>query len=295
MTVTVKTKTDLQGFLLSLGFKRNRIKKLLKFGAISVNGKVVKGYNHPLSEGDKVSIIPKKEQLSKDILKRFKIKILFEDDHIIVIDKPAGLLSISTEKEKERTAYRILNEYLKAKGQRVFIVHRLDRDTSGIMVFAKTEEAKRRLQEIWHETEKIYIALVEGLPEKKEGVITSKLKESKTLLVYETDTEDAKPSATAYKVLKTAKGYSLLELKLLTGRKNQIRVHLSGIGHPVAGDKKYGAKTNPSKRLCLHAWRLSFVHPVTGEKLTFESKIPFIFLRFFNNSWVPLFNSCTPD
>jgi 23S rRNA pseudouridine1911/1915/1917 synthase len=274
MTVTVKTRTDLQTFLLSLGFKRNRVKKLLKFGAISVNGKRVRIYNHPLSEGDKVSIIPKKD-LSKDILKRFRIKVLFEDDHIIVIDKPAGLLSISTEEEKERTAYRILNEYLKAKGQRVFIVHRLDRDTSGIMVFAKTEEAKRRLQERWHETEKKYIALVEGIPEKKEGVITSKLKESKTLLVYETDYRDAKPSATAYKVLKTAMGYSLLELKLLTGRKNQIRVHLSGIGVPVAGDKKYGAKTNPFNRLCLHAWRLSFSHPVTGKKLIFESKIPF--------------------
>ncbi len=284
MTVTVKAKTDLQGFLLSIGFKRNRVKKLLKFGAVSVNGKTVRIYNHPLSEGDKVSIIPKKEHLSKDILKRFRIKILFEDDHIIVIDKPAGLLSISTEEEKERTAYRILNEYLKAKGQRVFIVHRLDRDTSGIMVFAKTEEAKRRLQERWHETEKIYIALVEGIPEKKEGVITSKLKESKTLLVYETDSRDAKPSATAYKVLKTGMGYSLLELKLLTGRKNQIRVHLSGIGHPVAGDKKYGAKTNPVHRLSLHAWRLSFVHPVTGKKLSFESKIPFILLRLLNNS-----------
>jgi 23S rRNA pseudouridine1911/1915/1917 synthase len=282
MTVTVKTRTDLQTFLLSLGFKRNRVKKLLKFGAISVNGKRVRIYNHPLSEGDKVSIIPKKD-LSKDILKRFRIKILFEDDHIIVIDKPAGLLSISTEEEKERTAYRILNEYLKAKGQRVFIVHRLDRDTSGIMVFAKTEEAKRRLQERWHETEKKYIALVEGIPEKKEGVITSKLKESKTLLVYETDSRDAKPSATAYKVLKTAIGYSLLELKLLTGRKNQIRVHLSGIGVPVAGDKKYGAKTNPFNRLCLHAWRLSLTHPVTGKKLIFESKIPFILLRLFNN------------
>ncbi len=271
---TVKKTSYLQEFLLSQGFKRNRIRQLLKYGSIYVNGKVVKRYDHPLMPGDRLSIEIKKE-ISKEILQRFRIKLLYEDDHIIVIDKPPGLLSIATEAEKQRTAYYILNEYLKQKGERVFIVHRLDRDTSGLMVFAKTEEAKRRLQSNWQEAEKTYVALVEGRLKEKEGIITGYLKETETFLVHPSRSKiDAKYATTAYRVLKEEKDYSLLEIKLLTGRKNQIRVHLSGIGHPVAGDKKYNAKTNPFKRLCLHASSLSFRHPVTGKIMRFTSKVP---------------------
>lgn len=273
MVTKVKTPSSLQEFLLSQGFKRNRIRQLLKYGSIYVNGKVVKRYDHPLVAGDRLSIEIKKES-SKKILKRFRIKLIYEDDHIIVIDKPPGLLSIATETEKQRTAYYILNEYLKQKGERVFIVHRLDRDTSGLMVFAKTEEAKRRLQSSWQEAEKTYVALVEGRLKEKEGIITGYLKETETFLVYPSKGKiDAKYAATAYRVLKEGKDYSLLEIKLLTGRKNQIRVHLSGIGHPVAGDKKYGAKTNPLKRLCLHAEGLIFRHPQSGKEMKFSSKI----------------------
>lgn len=273
-TFTIKKASSLQEFLLRQGFKKNRIRQLLKYGSLYVNGKVVKRYDHPLVEGDRLSIEIKKES-SKEILERFRIKLIYEDDHIIVIDKPPGLLSIATETEKERTAYYIINEYLEQKGERVFIVHRLDRDTSGVMIFAKTEESKRRLQSSWQEAEKTYIALVEGRLKEKEGIITGYLKETETFLVHPSKSKiDAKYAATAYSVLKEGKGYSLLEIKLLTGRKNQIRVHLSGIGHPVAGDKKYGAKTNPLKRLCLHASSLALRHPLTGRIMKFTCKIP---------------------
>lgn len=271
---TIKNSSTLQEYLLSQGFKRNRIRQLLKYGSLYVNGKVVKKYDHPLMPGDRLSIEIKKE-ISKEILQRFRIKLIYEDNHIIVIDKPPGLLSIATETEKQRTAYYIINEYLKQKGERVFIVHRFDRDTSGVMVFAKTEESKIRLQSGWQEAEKTYIALIEGRLKEKEGIITGYLKETETFLVHPSRSKiDAIYAATAYRVLKEGKDYSLVEIKLLTGRKNQIRVHLSGIGHPVAGDKKYGAKTNPFRRLCLHASNLSFRHPVTGKIMRFTSKIP---------------------
>ncbi len=279
MIVTIKKPSSLQEYLLSQGFRRNRIRQLLKYGSIYVNGKAVKRYDHPLSAGDRLSIEIKKES-SKEILQRFRIRLLYEDDHIIVIDKPPGLLSIATEKEKKRTTYYILNEYLRQRGERVFIVHRIDRDTSGLMVFAKTEEAKRKLQANWHDAEKTYTALVEGRLKEKEGIITGYLKETETFLVYPSKTRiDAKYAATAYRVLKEGKDYSLLEIRLLTGRKNQIRVHLSGIGHPVAGDKKYNAKTDPCYRLCLHASRLFFKHPVTGRDLNFEIPMPECFRR----------------
>ncbi|MCX7793133.1 MAG: RluA family pseudouridine synthase [Thermodesulfovibrionales bacterium] len=275
MIVTVKKSASLQEFLLSRGFKRNRIRQLLKYGSIYVNGKSVRRYDHQLKEGDRLSIEIKKD--ASEILQRFKIKIIYEDKHIIVIDKPPGLLSIATEKERERTAYYILNEYLKNKNERVFIVHRLDRDTSGIMIFAKTEEAKRLLQAGWNEAEKTYICLVEGRLKEKEGIITGYLKETDTFLVYPVKSRvDSKYAATEYRVLKEGRDYSLLEVKLLTGRKNQIRVHLSAIGHPVAGDKKYGAKTDPLRRLCLHAESLSFKHPVTGKFFRLVSKSGFL-------------------
>lgn len=272
MVIKVKRPSSLQEYLLSLGFRRNRIRQLLKYGSIYVNGKAIRRYDHSLKEGDRLSIGIKKE-VSKEILQKARINLLYEDDHIIVIDKPPGLLSIATETEKKNTAYYLLNEYLKQKGQRVFIVHRLDRDTSGLMVFAKTEQAKRILQTNWQEAEKTYIALVEGRLKTKEGIITVYLKETETFLVHPSRSKiDAKYAATEYRVLKEGRDYSLLELKLLTGRKNQIRVHLSSIGHPVAGDRKYGAKTDPLKRVCLHASGLSFCHPVTGKKMEFCRK-----------------------
>ena len=205
--------------------------------------------------------------------------ILYEDRDILVVTKPAGLLTVSTDKARERTAYWLLTDYVRKgcakSSNRVFIVHRLDRDTSGILVFAKTEEAKFRLQEDWPRVEKTYLAIVHGHLEKPEGTISSYLAENSAQVVYSTtDTTLGKLSHTAYRVVQEANGMSLLEIKLLTGRKNQIRVHLADAGHPVVGDTKYGRKNDGHKRLGLHARTLAFKHPFNGKPLVFESPPP---------------------
>ena len=208
--------------------------------------------------------------------------ILHEDQDILVVDKPAGLLTIGTEKDKVHTAYFILTDYVR-KGNarsrnRVFIVHRLDRETSGVLVFAKSEEAKFRLQDDWSKTEKKYLAVVRGRCRKSEETITTYLAENKAHVVYSTsDPAKGKLSTTAYKVLKQAKDVALLEVTLLTGRKNQIRVHLAGIGHTIVGDRKYGSAKEPNTGLALHARSLSFTHPVSGQRLTFAAKVPGVF------------------
>ncbi len=207
------------------------------------------------------------------------LAILHEDRDIIVVDKPAGLLTISTEREKSRTAHFILNDYVRkgvAKSRnRVFIVHRLDRETSGVLIFAKSEEVKFKLQSQWPDTKKTYLAVVHGRCEKRDGTVTSYLAENQAYSVYETkDTRKGKLAHTAYKVLKETRDFSLLEINLLTGRKHQIRVHLAGIGHPVVGDPRYGKERKPHARLALHAKSISFVHPFSGEPLTFDTKVP---------------------
>ncbi len=212
------------------------------------------------------------------------LSILYEDRDILVVDKPAGLLTIATDAEKERTAYHHLTEYVR-KGQarsrnRIFIVHRLDRETSGVLAFAKTEEAKFTLQEHWEETEKTYLAVVPGHLTRPEGVIESYLAENTAHVVYSTNNpEKGKWSRTAYRVVRETKEHSLLEVDLLTGRKHQIRVHLANIGHPVVGDKKYGQTPDSHGRLALHAHRLAFAHPFTGRRLQFEAKVPSHFYK----------------
>ena len=208
--------------------------------------------------------------------------IIYEDRDIIVVDKPPGLLTMGTDKEKSRTAYFVLTDYVRkgcAKSRkRIFIVHRLDRETSGILVFAKSEEAKLRLQGQWEETRKKYLAVVHGKLESSSETITTYLVENKAHNVYSTsDATKGKLSHTAYKVLKETKDFALLEVDLLTGRKHQIRVHLAGIGHPVVGDKRYGKGNEARTRLALHARSISFRHPFSGEQLTFETKPPAYF------------------
>jgi tRNA pseudouridine32 synthase/23S rRNA pseudouridine746 synthase/23S rRNA pseudouridine1911/1915/1917 synthase len=207
------------------------------------------------------------------------LAILYEDDDIIVVDKPAGLLTVGTASNKTRTAYYILTDYVR-KGSlksrnRIFIVHRLDQWTSGVLVFAKSEEVKLKLQEQWKETQKKYLAIVHGRLSQKEGIISSYLAENKAFVVYSTtDATRGKLAHTAYKVLKETSQFSLLEVELLTGRKNQIRVHLADKGHPIAGDRKYGRGEDGYKRLALHSKLISFKHPTTGKQMTFESKVP---------------------
>jgi tRNA pseudouridine32 synthase/23S rRNA pseudouridine746 synthase/23S rRNA pseudouridine1911/1915/1917 synthase len=217
------------------------------------------------------------------------LEILYEDDDIIVVDKPAGLLTVATPTEKTRNTHYILTDYVR-KGcvksrNRVFTVHRLDQWTSGVLIFAKSEKVKMHLQEQWPQTEKKYLAIVHGRLKQKEGIISSYLAENKAYVVYSTtDASKGKLAHTAYKVLKETgqpaeSGFSLLEVGLPTGRKNQIRVHLADKGHPIVGDRKYGKADDGCKRLALHAKSISFKHPTTGKQMTFESKPP----SYFNN------------
>jgi 23S rRNA pseudouridine1911/1915/1917 synthase len=216
------------------------------------------------------------------------VAVLYEDRDILVVDKSPGLLTISTEKRETRTAYYRLMDYVRkgnAKSRnRIFIVHRLDRDVSGILVLAKSVQAKEYLQERWEGTQKKYLAVVHGRLASKAGTFSSYLAENKVHFMYSTsDTKKGKLSHTAYRVLKETEEFSLLEIDLITGRKNQIRVHLAENGHPIVGDKKYGEKDkvqrcdHPAalhKRLALHAISISFAHPFTGRQLTFETKVP---------------------
>lgn len=216
-------------------------------------------------------------------MRKDRIKILYEDKSIIVVSKPSHLLTISTDNEKEKTMFHKVIEYerKKNKNNKVFIVHRLDKDTSGILVFAKNERIKRQLQDNWQNTKRYYQAVVEGNVEKQEDTIKSYLKENKALITYSTNKLDGKLAITKYKVLKTNKKYSLLDIEILTGRKNQIRVHMNDINHPIIGDKKYNAKTNPIKRLGLHANKLVLQHPITKQTMTFEDKTPKEMLNLF--------------
>ena len=221
------------------------------------------------------------------------LEILYEDGSIIVADKPGGLLTMSTGREGEITAYSILTDYVRSgrgsrdrkqgERRRIFIVHRLDRDTSGVIVFAKDPETKYALQEDWNEIvlERKYVAVLEGTPARQEGTIASYLRDNpKSMKVSSSMTDNGgKYSVTHYRVIRPAEDYALVEFELETGRKNQIRVHAADIGHPVAGDRKYGARTNPIRRLALHARILSFRHPYTGETLTFDTGIPRQFLK----------------
>lgn len=210
------------------------------------------------------------------------LTILFEDHDIIIVDKINGLLTVSTDRERDKTAFSLLNNYVR-KGNsksknRVFIVHRLDKDTSGVLVFAKTAKAKEYLQEHWPTFDKTYFAIVYGHLKEKKGIITSHLLENKAYRMYSSkDPNQGKLSKTGYQVIKTSKNLSLLKIDLFTGRKHQIRVHLSEMGHPVVGDKVYGAKGGGSKRLALHASTLTITHPFTQEKMTFEAPQPLNF------------------
>lgn len=259
---------------------RDNIKSLLRNKQIYVNGQVVSQFNYVLHPGQQI-VIRADRAIEGTVSRDFRI--IYEDEFILVIDKQAGLLSIS-DGGGHATAYSLLSEYVKRQNpsNKIFIVHRLDRDTSGLMMFARSEEVQRILQRSWQTSikERTYVAVVEGKVEMLAGTISSYLYESKALIMHSSqDPEKGELSVTHYKTLKSNPEFSLLELKLQTGKKNQIRVHMQDIGHSITGDKKYGASSNPVRRLCLHASVLAFQHPVTGKPLRFESKIPASFLR----------------
>ena len=263
---------------------RNDLKSLLEHRQILVDQEVITRFNHPLELGQQVVVNWSKVLVEKQPQ---GLKIVFEDPYIIIIEKQAGLLSIATATEREQTAYSILSEHVKNRDpkNKIFVLHRLDRETSGVMMFAKSEKIQKSLQNAWKEAvlERTYVVVVEGPVTKEEGTITSWLTESKTFMMYSSRTpNDGQKAVTHYKVLKKNKHYSLLEVKLETGRKNQIRVHMKDIGHSVIGDKKYGATKHPLARLGLHARVLAFRHPVTGEEVRYETDIPKEFLNLFS-------------
>ena len=303
--------SPLLDYLFELFPQRSRtgIKNRLSKGQVQVNGESRTAFDHPLRKGDTITILPKGVSIARatrsdarEEVEKIGVKILFEDEHYLVVDKPSGLLTISTGK-KEKTLYAILNAYVKinARMQRkedlitgkepdrsnakVWIVHRIDKGTSGVLVFAKTERAKDILQSKWKElvAERRYVAWLEGMVEKDSGAIQSWLVESpKSLKMksFPTEVKDGQLAITHYRVLQRTRYYSEVAFDLQTGRKNQIRVHAADLGHPIAGDEKYGAETDPIHRLALHAATLVFRHPFTQKMVRCTSPIPESFERF---------------
>lgn len=280
----VQEPAELLPFLLEhLPMGRNAVKSVLARGQVSVDGDAATKFNHPLLPGQHVSV--SREKIEEEI-PLAGLVILHEDEDILVVQKEAGLLSIASEQENEITAYRQLTDHVRRNNPaaRIFIVHRLDRDTSGVMMFAKNEEAQQKLQNNWQDMvkERKYIALVEGKVKKTQGTIRSWLKETKTFKMYSSHREnDGQLAVTNFRLLQSNHAFSLLEVQLETGRKNQIRVHMEDLGHPIVGDKKYSAKSRILGRLGLHAHTLTFEHPITGEVLSFTSPIPKAFLKPF--------------
>ena len=249
------------------GKSKNNIKSLLKNEVDFVNGKIVTKYNYVLCDGDVVEINKKKANNN--------INIIYEDNDIIVIDKPSKILTISNKNEKVNTLYRMVSDYLKKEHKKVFIIHRLDFDTSGIIMFAKSQRVQKLYQDNWNDLAKIreYTAIVDGITANK-GHIESYLKQTKTLLVYSSKNKDGLFAITDYEKIGGNSKYSMLKILISTGRRNQIRCHMADIGHPILGDYRYKCKINPIDRLCLHANRLEIINPITKELMVFNSNIP---------------------
>ena len=296
---------------------RTSVKNMLSKGQVVVNGESVTAFDYPLKKGDTLEILPKGISIARatrtdarEQVEKAGVKILFEDEHYLVVDKPSGMLSVSTARgssaksgHKETTLYAILNAYVKVNKRmerkedllsgrepdrstaKIWIVHRLDKGTSGAVIFAKDERAKDILQSKWKElvAERTYIAWLEGNVEKDSGAVQSWLVESpKSLKMYSSPTEvkDGQLAITHYKVLQRTRHYTQAAFSLETGRKNQIRVHAADLGHPVAGDDKYGAQTDPIHRLALHAATLVFRNPYSQKMVRCHSPLPESFERF---------------
>lgn len=282
-TYTPSEETTLLNFLFAAmpQRKRTNVKELLQHNQIKVNNLVVTQFDTPISPADTIYV-----NLTREFPRFYnrRLSIVYEDDDIVVVNKGYGLLSMGNDKVKEGTAYSILKEYIKwvDPRQKIFIVHRLDRDTSGLMMFAKHVQAKEAMQHNWNNMvlNRTYVAVVEGNVETDEGTIQTYLAENSKYEVYVTENPDEGQLAiTRYKVLQRKNGYTLMELELDTGRKNQIRVHMKHLGHPITGDRRYGAKSSPIHRLALHARTLRFVHPITRREMNFSTPIPISFQK----------------
>ncbi|MDR0370526.1 MAG: RluA family pseudouridine synthase [Prevotellaceae bacterium] len=285
-TFNVGEQAELMPFLIAkMGGSRTAVKSLLSHRQVSINDKVTTRYNTLLEKGDIITINHSRGNVA---LVHPKLRILYEDSALIIVEKKEGLLTVGTEKGHETTAFDILKNHVKKSSprHRIYTIHRLDRETSGVLVFAKSREIQLKMQANWHQTvvKRIYIALVEGRVEKESAEIRTWLTENeKSLKVHSSvHKNDGREAVTHYKRIKSNATHSLLEIALETGRKNQIRVHMQSIGHPIAGDKKYGAQTNPLRRIGLHARILAFHHPVTDHIVRYETPVPRPFLHLFH-------------
>lgn len=286
-TYSVKSDCTVQEFFerQMQGKSKTNQKQLLSKGAVRIGDRVLKHLDDLILAGSTVTIEPKPEP---QFIMPPGLSIVYEDDWLLVVYKESGLLTIATETEKDHTAFAYLSAYLKFynRNDKVFIVHRIDRMTSGLLIFAKNETAQRILRSNWDKMvlSRQYVAVVEGQMEQEFGTVTTWLDEDpKSKRVYVCRPGVGKKATTHYELLDEVPGLSLLALELETGRKNQIRVHMSYIGHTLAGDKKYGSKIDPIGRLCLHARQIEFEHPMTGKILNFETKIPNDFLQLFRH------------
>jgi 23S rRNA pseudouridine1911/1915/1917 synthase len=286
---TVKNPVLLFEFLCSLypESPRTRIKKLLQHNNVLCNGKVATRSSLQLNPGDIIEIDTNSGRISDN---KCPFPVLYEDHDVIVVEKPVGISTSST--DNSPNVYYILSHYLKSQTRgkvKAHVVHRLDKEVSGVLLFAKSERAMNIIKDNWKATRKYYFALVEGKPEKPEGTIESWLTEDRTYKVHSSDkpVENAKFSITHYRTTKSMEKYTLLEIELETGRKNQIRVHLSDIGCPIVGDKKYGAKSDFVRRVRLHSSYLSFPHPFKNETITVESPLPkdFLYIKDINENY----------
>lgn len=272
MKLVVKKEAELLSYLYeNLEMPKKKVKSFLTHGDIYIDHQKVTQYNFKLLPGMVIMIHHKNN-------KNFPFEILYEDDFILVVDKPSGLLTIATKTERINTLYHYVLEYLqrRRKSNQIFIVHRLDQDTSGLVLFAKNQKVKNKLQKEWNTLVKIreYHAVVEGKLKKKKDRLVHHLLETKTNLVYVSKNKMGKEAITNYQVEKENSDYSLLKIRIETGRKNQIRVQLARIGNPIVGDLKYGQKNKTFSRLYLHANKLVFFHPILKKQMTFESSNP---------------------
>lgn len=281
----VKTPQKLEDFLLHImqGKSRTALKQMLQNGSINVDGTQARRLDMELKQGAQVFVGQKAEpqfNMPKGL------RIIWEDKWLIIVKKEAHLLTVGNNSDREHTAQAYLNAYMRFKGEgkNIFIVHRIDRGTSGILIFAKSELAQQKLRTNWNEAvlSRRYVAIVEGIMEQQTGTIDTWIEENQYTLAMEVCKEGkGKHAITHFKTIKHNNQFTMLELELETGRKNQIRIHLKHIGHPIVGDKKYGAQTDPCNRLCLHAQQIEFKHPMTGEIMEFTSELPREFTDIF--------------
>lgn len=252
--------------------KRTRVKSLLQSGLVHVNGVSVTKHDFQVGPRDVVEVREERAAGPRTL----PFPVLFEDKHLIVIDKPNGLLTVGNKFEKARTVYALVNQALRSTREKAFIVQRLDRYTSGVLLLAKSEAEQGKIMANWKMAHKVYHALVEGSPAKKKDKLVHHLSEDERLVVHasETPSQRSVKASLSYEIVEESEGFALLRIHLETGKKNQIRAQLSSIGHPIAGDAKYGASTNPIGRLCLHASSLTIPHPKSGVKLKFEAALP---------------------